>query len=200
MMIRRLSSARLDKRAVTGTAEGAARRFTVSIEAWRDEVMGDGQPARLQRGLALRREVLGVGHVDAALAAMTEFTRPIQEYVTEACWGDVWSRPGLDRRTRSLVNLGMLTALNRMTEFGVHVRGARRNGCTEQEIQEVLLQTAAYCGAPAALEASRVAAKVLAEFRAETGVPDGGEQDGHAAAGATADPAPGSAGVGGSVS
>jgi 4-carboxymuconolactone decarboxylase len=143
--------------------------------------MGDGQPARLQRGLELRREVLGAGHVDAALAAATDFTRPIQEYVTETCWGDVWSRQGLDRRTRSLVNLGMLTALNRMTEFGVHVRGARRNGCTEQEIQEVLLQTAAYCGAPAALEAFRIAAKVLEEFRAEAdGVHDGAAADGAA--------------------
>jgi 4-carboxymuconolactone decarboxylase len=139
----------------------------VSIEGWRDKAMDDGQPARLQRGLELRREVLGASHVDAALAATTEFTRPIQEYVTQICWGDVWSRPGLDRRTRSLVNLAMLTALNRMTEFGVHVRGARRNGCTEAEIQEVLLQTAAYCGAPAALEAFRVAAKVLDEFRVE---------------------------------
>ncbi len=129
--------------------------------------MGDGQSGRLQRGLALRREVLGDQHVANSLAAATEFTRPIQEYITEACWGDVWTRPGLDRRTRSLVTLAMLTALNRMAELGVHVRGARRNGCTEQEIQEVLLQTAAYCGAPAALEAFRVAEKVLSEFRSE---------------------------------
>jgi 4-carboxymuconolactone decarboxylase len=128
--------------------------------------MVDGQE-RLQRGLELRREVLGDGHVDKSLAAATEFTRPIQEFVTQTCWGDVWSRPGLDRRTRSLVNLAMLTALNRMTEFGVHVRGARRNGCTEAEIQEVLLQTAAYCGAPAALEAFRIAEKVLTDLRAE---------------------------------
>ena len=128
--------------------------------------MADSQE-RLQRGLELRREVLGNGYVDHALAAATEFTRPIQEYVTETCWGDVWSRPGLDRRTRSLVNLAMLTALNRMTEFGAHVRGARRNGCTEEEIQEVLLQTAAYCGAPAALEAFRMAEKVLSELDAE---------------------------------
>ena len=129
--------------------------------------MADGQE-RLQRGLELRREVLGNGYVDNALAAATEFTRPIQEYVTETCWGDVWSRPGLDRRTRSLVNLAMLTALNRMTEFGAHVRGARRNGCTEQEIQEVLLQTAGYCGAPAALEAFRMAEKVLSELEADS--------------------------------
>ncbi|MGH3304665.1 MAG: carboxymuconolactone decarboxylase family protein, partial [Streptosporangiaceae bacterium] len=150
--------------------------------------MGDGQSARLQRGLALRREVLGGRHVDAALAAMTEFTRPIQEYVTETCWGEVWSRPGLDRRTRSLVNLGMLTALNRMAEFGVHVRGARHNGCTEEEIQEVLLQTAAYCGAPAALEAFRIAAGILDEFRAETSAArDGAAHDGAAPDGAAPD-------------
>jgi 4-carboxymuconolactone decarboxylase len=127
---------------------------------------GDGQ-TRLERGLQLRRRSLGDSHVDNALAATTEFTRPIQEYVTETCWGDIWSRPGLDLRTRSLINLGMLTALNRMTEFGVHVRGAVRNGCTESEIQEVLLQTAAYCGAPAALEAFRVAERVLHELRDE---------------------------------
>ncbi len=165
--------------------------------------MGDGQPARLERGLELRREVLGARHVDAALAAMTEFTRPIQEYVTRTCWGDVWSRPGLDRRTRSLVNLAMLTALNRMTEFGVHVRGARRNGCTEEEIQEVLLQTAAYCGAPAALEAFRIAAKVLDEFRAETAAAaDGGAPSAAAAPdGAARDSAaPDVAGVTGVVS
>lgn len=122
--------------------------------------MGDGQ-TRLERGLEVRRRTLGDSYVDKALSAASDFTRPIQEYVTESCWGDIWSRPGLDPRTRSLVNLAMLTALNRMTEFGVHVRGARRNGCTESEIQEVLLQTAAYCGAPAALEAFRVAEKVL---------------------------------------
>jgi 4-carboxymuconolactone decarboxylase len=129
--------------------------------------MGEGQSERLQRGLALRREVLGDQHVARSLAAATEFTRPVQEYITEACWGDVWSRPGLDLRTRSLVTLAMLTALNRMTEFAVHIRGAHRNGCTEQEIQEVLLQSAVYCGGPAALEAFRVAEKVLAEFRSE---------------------------------
>ncbi len=138
--------------------------------------MGDDQSGRLQRGLALRREVLGDQHVANSLAAATEFTRPIQEYITEACWGDVWTRPGLDRRTRSLVTLAMLTALNRMTELAVHARGARRNGCTEQEIQEVLLQAAAYCGAPAALEAFRVAEKVLAEFRSEIPAPHNGAE------------------------
>jgi 4-carboxymuconolactone decarboxylase len=90
----------------------------------------------------------------------------VQELVTATCWNDIWTRPGLDRRTRSLMNLGMLTALNRMHELAAHVRGAIRNGCTITEIQEVLLQTAAYCGAPAALESVRVAQRVLAELRA----------------------------------
>ena len=124
-------------------------------------------PELFEQGLQTRREVLGDAYVDASIQNATDFTIDMQELVTQYCWGDVWNRPGLDRRSRSLLNLAMLTALNRMTEFGVHVRGARRNGCTEAEIQEVLLQTAAYCGAPAALEAFRVAEKVLGELRAE---------------------------------
>ncbi|MBO0850339.1 MAG: carboxymuconolactone decarboxylase family protein [Pseudonocardia sp.] len=132
-----------------------------------------------QRGLRIRREVLGDAHVDRSLAAVSEFSRPIQEYVTASCWGEVWSRPGLDRRTRSLINLAMLTALNRNHELAVHVRGAFTNGCTEQEIQEVLLQTAAYCGAPAALEAFRVADRVLGDLAAEQGATNDSE-DGHA--------------------
>jgi 4-carboxymuconolactone decarboxylase len=117
--------------------------------------------------MEVRRATLGAEHVQRSLEAATEFTRPIQEYVTETCWGDIWTRPGLDRKTRSLLNLGVLTALNRMHEFAVHVRGALRNGATEAEIQEVLLQTAAYCGAPAALESFRVAERILIEARAE---------------------------------
>src|SRR5262245_61192341 len=115
---------------------------------------------RFERGLRVRREVLGAAHVDRSLAQVTEFSRPVQELVTEYCWGEVWNRPGLDRRTRSLLNLAMLTALNRMHELGVHVRGAVANGCTEEEIQETLLQTAVYCGVPAALESFRVAERV----------------------------------------
>jgi 4-carboxymuconolactone decarboxylase len=132
-----------------------------------------------QRGLRIRREVLGDAHVDRSLAAVSEFSRPIQEYVTASCWGEVWSRPGLDRRTRSLINLAMLTALNRNHELAVHVRGALTNGCTEQEIQEVLLQTAAYCGAPAALESFRVADRVLGELATERNTTNDSE-DGHA--------------------
>ena len=126
--------------------------------------MSDANGSRLERGMTVRRLVLGDAHVDRSLRNATEFTRPVQEFVTESCWGDIWSRPGLDLRTRSMINLAMLTALNRMHEFEVHVRGAVQNGCSRQDIQEVLLQTAAYCGAPAALESFRVAERVLDEL------------------------------------
>jgi 4-carboxymuconolactone decarboxylase len=116
---------------------------------------------RLARGEKARREVLGDSHVDASAARMTGFTRPIQEFVTGSCWGDVWGRPGLDRRTRSLLNLVMLTALNRPHELALHVMGATNNGVTLAEIQEALLQTAVYCGVPAALEAFKVAEQTL---------------------------------------
>jgi 4-carboxymuconolactone decarboxylase len=116
---------------------------------------------RLARGEKARREVLGDSHVDASAARMTGFTRPIQEFVTGSCWGDIWGRPGLDRRIRSLLNLVMLTALNRPHELALHVRGAVNNGVTLAEIQEALLQTAVYCGVPAALEAFKVAEKTL---------------------------------------
>jgi 4-carboxymuconolactone decarboxylase len=120
---------------------------------------------RFERGLQTRREVLGADHVDRSLERVTDFSRPVQELVTEYCWGEIWTRPGLDRKTRSLLNLGMLTALNRMHELAVHVRGALTNGATEEEIQETLLQTAVYCGAPAALESFRVAEQVIKEVR-----------------------------------
>ncbi|WP_028936439.1 4-carboxymuconolactone decarboxylase [Pseudonocardia spinosispora] len=122
-----------------------------------------------ERGLTIRREVLGEAHVDRSLAAVSDFARPVQEYVTATAWGEIWSRPGLDRRTRSLINLAMLTALNRNHELGVHVRGAVTNGCSVEEIQEVLLQAAVYCGAPAALESFRVAERVLDEIGATNG-------------------------------
>ncbi|GAA2879448.1 4-carboxymuconolactone decarboxylase [Pseudonocardia halophobica] len=127
-----------------------------------------GGDDRYERGLGIRREVLGDAHVDRSLQGVSDFSRPVQEYVTQNVWGELWSRPGLDRRTRSLLNLVMLTALNRGHELAVHVRGAVTNGCTETEIQEALLQTAGYCGAPAALEAFRVAERVLREIAAES--------------------------------
>lgn len=116
-----------------------------------------------EEGLAIRKEVLGAAHVERSMAKVSPFSRPIQDYVTEFCWGGIWSRDGLDRAERSLVNLGILTALNRSHELAVHVRGAIRNGVTIQQIQEVLLQTAMYVGAPAALESFRVAERVLRE-------------------------------------
>lgn len=114
-------------------------------------------------GLEMRRRVLGVDHVDRSLAEVSDFSRPIQEFVTEYCWGVVWTRGGLPPKTRSLLNLAMLTALNRSHELAVHVRGALNNGATVEEVQETLLQTAVYVGAPAALESFRVAEKVLRE-------------------------------------
>lgn len=121
-------------------------------------------PTRYDLGLEIRRDVIGAEYVDAALANATEFDEPIQSLVTEYCWGAVWARPDLDRRTRSMLNLAMLTALNRTHELGVHVRGALNNGVTREEIREVLLQTAVYVGVPAALESFRVAQRVLAEL------------------------------------
>jgi len=120
-----------------------------------------------ERGRAVRGEVLGASHVARSLANASEFTKPMQELVTEYCWGAVWSRPGLGRRERSLVNLGMLTALNRPHELAIHVGGAIRNSCTPAEIQETLLQAAIYCGVPAAMEAFRVAEEAIAKVEAE---------------------------------
>ena len=119
------------------------------------------------RGLATRREVLGDEYVDRALEQATAFSAPFQELVTEYCWGAVWGRPGLDRRTRSLINIGMISALNRPKELTTHLRAALRNGCTPEEIREALLQTAIYCGVPAALDGFRLAEDVLDEAEAE---------------------------------
>jgi 4-carboxymuconolactone decarboxylase len=115
-------------------------------------------------GLAIRKEVLGAAHVQKSLDSVSEFSKPIQELVTEYCWGEVWSRDGIDRSTRSMLNLAMLTALNRPHELGVHVRGAINNGVTPAQIQEVLMQTAIYVGVPAALESFRIAERVLKEM------------------------------------
>ena len=114
-------------------------------------------------GLAMRKRVLGEAHVERSLSQVTDFSRDIQELVTEYCWGAVWTREGLELKTRSLLNLGMLTALGRSHELAVHVRGALNNGCSIDEIRETLMQTAIYCGVPAALESFRVAEKVILE-------------------------------------
>jgi len=119
--------------------------------------------SRFDVGMGVRSEVLGAEHVQRSLDSASAFARPMQELVTEYCWGAVWSRPGLDRRSRSLVNLGMLAALNRGHELGIHVRGALTNGVTPEEIREVLLQAAIYCGVPAGMEAFRIAEETLAQ-------------------------------------
>ena len=115
-------------------------------------------------GLAIRKEVLGAAHVERSLANVSEFGLPMQELVTEYCWGAVWNREGLERKTRSMLNLAMLTALNRGHELSVHVKGAINNGVTPEEIQEVLMQTAIYVGVPAALESFRIAEATLKEM------------------------------------
>jgi 4-carboxymuconolactone decarboxylase len=125
---------------------------------------------QLQRGDATRRAVLGDEHVDRAAGGASEFTAPFQEYVTRAAWGQVWSRPGLDRRTRSCITLAVLAALRCEAELALHVAGALRVGLSAAEIQEVLLQVAVYAGAPAANTAFAVAQRVLAEH----GVPSAG--------------------------
>ncbi|MDI9941299.1 MULTISPECIES: carboxymuconolactone decarboxylase family protein [Rhodococcus] len=117
-------------------------------------------------GIEMRKAVLGAAHVERSLNNVTEFSRPIQELVTEYCWGAVWTREGIDRKTRSLLNLAMLTTLNRSHELAVHVRGAVTNGCSDEEIQEVLIQAAVYVGVPAALESFRVAEATLKDVRA----------------------------------
>jgi 4-carboxymuconolactone decarboxylase len=119
---------------------------------------------RHERGMAVRRAVLGDSHVDRAVAGTTEFSAPFQELVTGVAWADVWSRPGLDRRTRSCLTLALLTALHYEEELAMHVRGAVRNGLTAAEIGEVLLHTAVYAGVPAANSAFRIAQRTLAEL------------------------------------
>ena len=117
-----------------------------------------------EKGLKVRREVLGAKHVDRSLENADSFTMPLQELVTQYCWGDIWNRPGLDRRTRSFLNLAMITALNRPHELKLHVRGAINNGLTKDEIREVFLQAAIYCGVPASIDSFRTAKEVFDEM------------------------------------
>jgi 4-carboxymuconolactone decarboxylase len=119
-------------------------------------------------GQAVRREVLGDAYVEASLDRATDFTREFQALVTESCWGTIWTRDGLPRHTRSLLNLAMMVALNRPHELDLHVKGALRNGVTVDEIKEVLLQAAVYCGIPAGIDAFRVASKAIADYTAES--------------------------------
>ncbi|MBY6034435.1 carboxymuconolactone decarboxylase family protein [Marinobacter daepoensis] len=117
-----------------------------------------------ERGLAKRRRVLGNDYVDQSMRNADPFTQPLQELVTEYCWGNLWHREGLSDRDRSMINLAMITALNRPHELRLHVRGAINNGMSVDEIREVLMQTAIYCGVPAAIDAFRQAREVLREM------------------------------------
>ncbi len=116
------------------------------------------------KGLATRRAVLGAEYVDNSLKNADDFNMPMQELVTEYCWNEIWNRPGLDRKTRSFLNLAMLIALNRPHELKLHVRGAINNGLTKEEIREVFLQAAIYCGVPAGIDAFRTAKEVFKEM------------------------------------
>ena len=117
-----------------------------------------------EKGLAIRKSVLGSEFVDKAFAAADDFNRPLQEIVTQYCWGEIWSRPGLDKKTRSLLNLAMISALNRPHEVRMHVKGALTNGVTKAEIREVFLQVAIYCGVPAGVDSFRIAKEVFTEL------------------------------------
>ena len=116
-----------------------------------------------EQGLSIRKAVLGEDYVNQALSNADELSMPLQQLVTEYCWGTVWAREGLPRKTRSLINLGMIAALNRPHELKLHVRGALNNGCSKEEVVEAILQIAIYCGVPAAVDAMRTAREVFGE-------------------------------------
>lgn len=120
--------------------------------------------SRYEEGMEVRRSVLGAEYVEKATRNADEFNKPLQELVTEYCWGEIWTRPGLEKKQRSLVNLGILTALNRPHELKTHVKGALRNGCTKEEIREVLLQSVIYCGVPAGVDSFRMAKEVIDNY------------------------------------
>lgn len=128
------------------------------------EIHGREVTERFERGLKTRREVLGGGYVDASVSKATDFNWPMQTLVTEYCWDAIWNWPGLERKQRSILNLGMISALNRPHELKLHVRGAINNGLTKEEIREVFLQVSIYCGVPAAIDSFRVAAEVFDEM------------------------------------
>ncbi len=116
-----------------------------------------------EKGFAIRREVLGADYVDKTIREADEISQAMQELITTFCWGTVWARPGLTRKSRSMINLAMLTALNRPHEIEIHILAALNNGLTKDEVREVFLQTAIYCGVPAAIDSFRIAKKIFAE-------------------------------------
>ncbi|MFG1423572.1 carboxymuconolactone decarboxylase family protein [Roseixanthobacter liquoris] len=128
--------------------------------------MADTRPRseKFEKGLKTRREVLGEDYVNRSVDNATDFNWPMQVLTTEYCWDNIWNRPGLDRRSRSILNLGMISALNRPHELKLHIRGALNNGLTKEEITEILLQVGVYCGIPAAIDGFRIANEVLKEM------------------------------------
>jgi len=122
------------------------------------------EKAMFEKGLKIRREVLGAEFVDKALASADDFNMPMQELATTYCWGECWGREGLDKKTRSMINLAMISALNRPHELKIHVKGAIRNGVTKEEIREVLFQVAIYAGIPAGVDSFRIAKEALGEM------------------------------------
>ena len=122
--------------------------------------------ATYDRGLKIRKSVLGDEFVDKAIATADDFNRPMQELSTEYCWGYVWGREGLPRKTRSMLNLAMISALNRPHELKIHVKGALKNGVTRDEIREILMQVAIYCGVPAGMDSFRIAREAFKEIDA----------------------------------
>lgn len=118
---------------------------------------------RYNDGIKTRKEVLGAEYVDKSMAGVDDFNRPFTELLNTYCWNDVWNRPGLPRQTRSMLNLAMLSALGRTHELKLHINGALNNGCTKEEIREVFMQVAIYCGVPAAVESFRTAKEVFKE-------------------------------------
>ena len=124
---------------------------------------------KFKKGMAVRREVLGNEYVDRAINGATDFTKPLQDMVTENCWGEIWTRKAIPKATRSLITIATLAALKATAELKVHVHGALRNGCSVEEIQEVLLQTAVYCGVPAGIEAFRAAKKIIDDWQKAQG-------------------------------
>jgi 4-carboxymuconolactone decarboxylase len=139
------------------------------LTKWRESVRVDKE--LYERGLQVRREVLGDLYVDRAAAGGDEFAKPIQDLVNEYCWGWLWTREGLPRQTRSLINIAMLSVLNRPRELKVHVAGALRNGCSKAQIQEALLQATIYGGVPCGVDSFRAAREALHEYEAETAPP-----------------------------
>lgn len=145
----------------------ATKQIVTEGEESASSPRSEARQTLFDQGFAIRKEVTGAAHVERSWTNASDFSRPMQELATEAGWALIWGRPGLDRRTRSLLNLAMLVALGKSQELGVHVKGAVRNGVTETEIQEAIMQASIYAGLPSGLEGFRVAERALEELKKE---------------------------------